>query len=658
MFTRKIKSSLRSWLLSLVCLLTLSISAKGIDIQSPNGNVKLTVNVENNQIGYSVFYHSKTIFQQKNLTLTLASATLGKNPEVEKIQKQTNHGIIHPIMPLKQATVSNDYNQATINFRGRYSLQFRVTDSGVAYRWITKIKGKVEVMDESFNLTPQGEWTVHLQQNDNFKTAYENYYTHFENGQWKPTDKMSNLPVLLSANDGNDTQILISETNLRDYPCMFVKGNGQGGMTATFPQNPLKWEDSGDRSVKFIETANYIALTNGTRTFPWRYMVIGTSKTIPEQTLNLQLQEKSLLTDTEWIKPGKVSWEWWNGFVPYGPNVNFKAGYNTDSYKYYIDFAASYGIDYILMDEGWAKETSNPFEPTKEINLPELISYGKSKGVGIILWLPWLTVEKHFDLFKYYSQLGIKGVKIDFMDRSDQWMVNWYERVAKTAAENKLFVDMHGSFKPAGLEALYPNLMTYEGVRGMEQMGGCKPDNSLYFPFMRNAVGAMDYTPGAMISMQPESYHADRPNAASIGTRAYQMALYIVFESRLQMLADSPVQYYKNDECTKFIASVPVIWDETRVLDAKVGEYIVEAKRKGDKWYIGAICNGKEHQRNLDVVLDFLNPAQKYVMTSFIDGINADVQAMDYRCNQQDVNKGQVIKISMTKNGGFAAIIE
>ena len=328
------------------------------------------------------------------------------------------------------------------------------------------------------------------------------------------------------------------------------------------------------------------------------------------------------------------------------------------TYNYYIYFASKYGISYILMDEGWAQSTRDPFTPNPNVDVHELIRYGKEKNVGIVLWLTWLTVENHMDLFKTFAEWGVKGVKIDFMDRSDQWMVNYYERVAEEAARYKLFVDFHGSFKPAGLEYKYPNVLSYEGVRGMEQMGGCTPDNSIYYPFLRNALGPMDYTPGAMNNFQPNVYRADRPNSGSIGTRAYQLALYVLFESGLQMLADNPTLYYRNADCTEFITRVPTTWDETVALAAEVGEVAVVAKRKGDKWFIGGMTNNKQDVREMEICLDFLNNGKNYKMTSFKDGINAGRQAMDYRRDESSVKKNDVIKIKMARNGGFAAVIE
>jgi alpha-glucosidase len=313
------------------------------------------------------------------------------------------------------------------------------------------------------------------------------------------------------------------------------------------------------------------------------------------------------------------------------------------------------------MDEGWAASTRDPYTPNPKVDVHEIIRYGREHNVGVFLWLTWLTVENNFDLFKTFEQWGVKGVKIDFMDRSDAWMVNYYERVAREAAAHHLLVDFHGSFKPAGLEYKFPNVISYEGVRGMEQMGGCLPNTSVYFPFIRNAVGPMDYTPGAMISMQPDAYggrSGDRPNSASIGTRAYQMALFVTFESGLQMLADNPTLYYRNHECTEFITSVPTVWDDTKVLAAEAGKYYIVAKRNGDKWFIGGICNSDKPERSFELNLSFLPTNKTPTMTSFEDGINAGRQAMDYRKTVRQVKSGDKLTVKMVHNGGFAAIIE
>lgn len=642
-------------LLLLFLSIAFSISAqKKAELQSPNGEIKVSLSISD-KIYYTISYSNDVLLEKNHLSLNLGNETLGLNPKLSGQKANKVNEVLTPVVPLKYSSVKNQYNSLLLTFKGDYSVEFRAFDDGIAYRFVTNKKGDVEVLGEDFAINFPANYLLHLQQPGGFKTAYEEPYTHVESNEWKATDRMSVLPVLIDTK--KKYKILISESDLSDYPCMFLKGNGANGVQSTFPKAPLEFGEDGDRSLKILKEASYIAKTTGKRNFPWRYFVITKDdKQLIENTMTYRLATKSQLQDVSWIKPGQVSWEWWNEASPYGPDVNFVAGFNLETYKYYIDFASKYGIEYIIMDEGWAKSTRDPYTPNPKVDVHELIRYGKEKNVGIILWLTWLVVENNPDIFKTFSEWGVKGVKIDFMDRSDQWMVNYYERIAKEAAKYNILVDYHGSFKPAGIEYKYPNILSYEGVRGMEQMEGCTPENSVYFPFMRNAVGPMDYTPGAMISMQPERYCGHRPNSASIGTRAYQLALFVIFESGLQMLADNPTLYYRNEDCTKFITDVPVTWDETRALEAKAGEYALVAKRKGNKWYIGGMTNNTERQ--LEISLDFLNAGTSYKMTSFEDGINAGRQAMDYRRKESHVKSGDKIQIKMARNGGFAAVIE
>lgn len=623
-------------LLMILCWGILLHAQTESELSSPNGEIKVTLNITD-KIYYSIAYDGDVLLKDNSLQLALKDEVLGQNPRLRRRKYVSVDEQLTPVMPLKFSTVTNQYNQLTLTFKN-YSVEFRAYDDGVAYRFVTSRKGEVEVLGEEFAVNFPDDYLLHLQQPGGFKTSYEEPYTHVSSNEWKPSDKMSVLPVLIDTR--KQYKILISESDLTDYPCMFLKGTGDNGIVSTFPKAPLAFGEDGDRSLKITQEADYIAKTSGARNYPWRYFVLTKDdRQLLENTMTYKLAGKNQLQDVSWIKPGQVSWEWWNDASPYGPDVNFVSGYNLETYKYYIDFASKFGIPYIIMDEGWAKSTRDPYTPNPKVDLHELIRYGKEKNVGIVLWLTWLTVENNFDLFKTFNEWGIKGVKIDFMDRSDQWMVNYYERVAKEAAKHHLFVDFHGSFKPAGLEYKYPNILSYEGVRGMEQMGGCYPDNSIYLPFMRNAVGPMDYTPGAMISMQPNVYRAERPNSASIGTRAYQLALFVIFESGLQMLADNPTLYYRNEDCTRFITSVPVTWDETVALEAKAGEYAIIAKRKGDKWFIGGMTNNGQTEREFAVKLDFLKKDRAYQMTSFEDGINAGRQAMDYRCKSSRINE-------------------
>ena len=632
-----------------------AMAAKSFELKSPSGEVSVTVDI-GEQIRYSVYGGGKPLLTDSSLALCLREGTLGDKPHLTGHKASPVNRTFRPIVAFKFEEIRDRCNMLRLDFRGGWAVEFRAYDDGMAYRFVTALGHDIEVLSEKVAIRFPDDYTAVVQQPGGFKTAYEEPYSLIETNGWKPGDPMSVLPVLIDTRQGY--KLLLSESALSDYPCMFLEGDGANGMKGTFPKVPLAYEESGDRSMRILQEADYIARTKGTRAFPWRYFVIVKDDgQLIENTMTARLAEQQAIADASWIEPGQVSWEFWNAASPYGPDVDFVAGFNTATYKYYIDFAAEYGIPYIIMDEGWARSTRDPYTPNPAVDVHELIRYGREKGVGIILWMTWLVVENHFEMFEELSKWGVKGVKIDFMDRSDQWMVNYYERVAAEAARHKMVVAFHGSFKPAGLEYKYPNVLAYEGVRGMENMGGCTPANSVWFPFIRNAVGPMDYTPGAMLSMQPESYCGNRPNAASIGTRAYQMALFVLFETGLQMLADNPTLYYRNDECTRFISRVPVTWDETRALKAVAGKFAVVAKRKGDKWYVGAI-NGSNEGIELEIPLDFLTPGKNYTMTGFEDGINAFRQAMDYRKTQRRVDSTGKATLKIARNGGWAAVIE
>lgn len=632
-----------------------TMAAKSFELKSPSGEVSVTVDI-GEQIRYSVYGGGKPLLTDSSLALCLREGTLGDKPHLTGHKASPVNRTFRPVVAFKFEEIRDRCNMLRLDFRGGWAVEFRAYDDGMAYRFVTALGHDIEVLSEKVVIRFPNDYTAVVQQPGGFKTAYEEPYSLIETNGWKPGDPMSVLPVLIDTRQGY--KLLLSESALSDYPCMFLEGDGANGMKGTFPKVPLAYEESGDRSMRILQEADYIARTKGTRAFPWRYFVIAKDDgQLIENTMTARLAEQQAIADASWIEPGQVSWEFWNAASPYGPDVDFVAGFNTATYKYYIDFAAEYGIPYIIMDEGWARSTRDPYTPNPAVDVHELIRYGREKGVGIILWMTWLVVENHFEMFEELSKWGVKGVKIDFMDRSDQWMVNYYERVAAEAARHKMVVAFHGSFKPAGLEYKYPNVLAYEGVRGMENMGGCTPANSVWFPFIRNAVGPMDYTPGAMLSMQPESYCGNRPNAASIGTRAYQMALFVLFETGLQMLADNPTLYYRNDECTRFISRVPVTWDETRALKAVAGKFAVVAKRKGDKWYVGAI-NGSNEGIELEISLDFLTPGKNYTMTGFEDGINAFRQAMDYRKTQRRVDSTGKATLKIARNGGWAAVIE
>ena len=619
---------------------------------SPDESLRVEIQL-NHTITYSLYSSDHLLLKDCSLSLQLADIRLGMMPKVRKAERGSIDEIINRIVHTKNSTTRNHCNTLTLTFDGGYGVEFRAYDEGVAYRLLLNQKQDVvDILGEECTINFADDFKAHMSTTWKFRTGCEEPYKHTTTKNYGYRDEMAYMPLLLEAPTGE--KILFSDANVIDYPRIFLRSTGENGMTSLFPKFPTKLEEEWDRSLKILEEADYIARTSGKRALPWRMFVVAKDdKALLEQELLFCLSDANELEDSSWIRPGKVAWDWWNQWQVYG--VDFRAGRNTDTYKYFIDFAAKYGIEYIILDEGWSRTTRDPFHFNPEVNVPELIEYGKSKGVGIILWLVWLTVENNFTLFETFAEWGVAGVKVDFMDRSDQWMVNYYERVAKEAAKHKLLVDFHGSFPPTGLERRYPNVISYEGVLGLEQNERCKPENSIYLPFIRNAVGGMDFTPGAMLSVQPHDNRSTFSVAMASSTRAYQMALYVVFESGIQMLADSPTRYLNEPECTEYIASVPVLWDESVVLDAKVGEYVVIARRSGDKWFVGAITN--QFGREIDIDLSFLGEG-KYTLTSFEDGINADRVAIDYKKRTTEVDSQSKIHIKMVNNGGWCGVIE
>lgn len=639
------------FLLAISLAVTLRMSAQKVQtLNSPNGNIRIEVSV-GEQLTYSAFYGNEQILKDCPLSLQVGKEEFGTKPKLTGAKQTKIDETIRPVVPLKYAEVPNKANQLRLTFKGGITVDFRAYDNGIAYRFgINKGKGQVEVVNEGVTLSLPEPFMAHVSKTRNFNTSYENPYTHISTSEYNSGDEMTYLPILLESPKG--TMVLFSESDVRDYPHLFLKPTDGNGFTSAFPKSPEAWNPRGDRSWTITKERDCIALTDAQRTLPWRFAVIGNDATIASNQMEVVLGGKCELDDTSWIKPGQVNWDWWNHWTVWG--VDFESGINNDTYKYIIDCASKYGVEYVLLDEGWNMRVEDPFTTRDEIDVKELVEYGAKKNVGIVLWLSWLTVERNMNLIPYYAKMGVKALKVDFMDHSDQWMVNFYERVARECAKNKLMIDYHGSFKPSGMEQRLPNLISYEGVRGLEQGGGCRPENSIWLPFMRNAVGPMDFTPGAMHNAQPEDNRGSGSLPMGGGTRAYQMALYVCFESGVQMLADSPSRYLREDECTRFIASVPTTCDDTRILAAKAGDYYVVAKRKGGKWFIGAITGN--NAQDIDISLDFLG--KNGHLTYFQDGRNAHRIAVDYKRLEQDVTPQTKLRLHLVRNGGWCGVIE
>lgn len=635
-------------------------AAKTYILGSPDGSISVEVNVGDN-VNYSVTRNGHIALKNCAIAMETSNCTYGVQPKVKSAKTSEHRGVYRPYNHYKTREVADNYNELRLAFKDGWSLEFRAYDNGAAYRIVTAAKGRMTVSHETveYRMPQEAQVCLSLEdmpgEKDPFRTMYERKYTFEKVAQLDAEKQMSYLPILATT---DSWVMLITETDLYDYPAVFFHSDSTDVLKSIFPKVVNKTEPYNARRETVIGTEDYIAETDAARTFPWRVITLVDNEAdlIHSHLTGQMARERDMNKDWSWIRPGKVSWDWWCDFSL--PGVDFVYGVNNDTYKYFIDFAAEFGIPYIILDEGWTVDSYTPFVFSKDINVPELVAYGKEKGVGLILWVSWLAVDKNFDtIFQTYRDWGVAGMKIDFMDRSDQYMVNFYDRTARKAAENKLIVDFHGSMTPKGWEIQYPNILAYEAVLGLEQKWRCRPDNTIWLPFVRNILGGTDFTPGAMVTAH--SKYMDRgswikQHPMSVGTRCFQLAMYIVLDSGTQMLADSPHRYRLEPYCTKFIADSPTLWDETKVISADLGDHLLLAKRSGDLWYVGGIAS-KAHQQELK--LDFLGEGE-YKLTAIQDGINAHQLAIDHKVVEQTVTKDSVINIKMVDEGGFVCRIE
>lgn len=652
------KKIILTLLVSILAVFT--AAAKTYTLGSPDGSISVEVNVGDN-VNYSVTRNGHIALENCAIAMETSVAAYGVQPKVKNAKTSEHRGVYRPFNHYKAREVADNYNELRLVFKDGWSLEFRAYDNGAAYRIVTAAKGMMTVWNETveYRMPQEAQVCLSLEnmpgEKDPFRTMYERKYTFEKVAQLDAEKQMSYLPILATT---DNWVMLITETDLYDYPAVFFHSDSTDVLKSLFPKVVNKTEPYNARRETVIGTENYIAETDAARTFPWRVITLVDNEAdlIHSHLTGQMARGRDMNVDWSWIKPGKVSWDWWCDFSL--PGVDFVYGVNNDTYKYFIDFAAEFGIPYIILDEGWTVDSYTPFVFSKDINVPELVAYGKEKGVGLILWVSWLAVDKNFDtIFETYRDWGVAGMKIDFMDRSDQYMVNFYDRTARKAAENKLIVDFHGSMTPKGWDIQYPNILAYEAVLGLEQKWRCRPDNTIWLPFVRNILGGTDFTPGAMVTAH--SKYMDRgswikQHPMSVGTRCFQLAMYIVLDSGIQMLADSPHRYRLEPHCTKFIADSPTLWDETKVISADLGGHLLLAKRSGDLWYVGGIAS-KAHQQELK--LDFLGEGE-YKLTAIQDGINAHQMAIDHKVVEQTVTKDSVIDVKMVDEGGFVCRIE
>ena len=624
------------------------------ELRSPDNRILVTVRV-GDRIRYDVRVNGNLVMQDSTLSLDVDHQKLGHDATVEAVKNDTVDRVIEPPVKLKFAKIPERYNELRLSFT-KFALTFRAYNEGVAYRFETSLpQPEVKVYGEEATFNFAGNYNVYYPKEDSFFSHNEREFMQL------PLDKIedksiASLPAVVVAPDR--VKLALAESDVDDYPGLWLHGNSNNSLTATFPPVPLKEtvpDRTRDRDIKVTEAADYIAVTKGTRTYPWR--IIGVAATDADLITNSMvylLARPSEVSDTSWIKPGKVPWDWYNALNIYG--VDFKSGINTQTYKYYIDFASKYGIEYIIIDEGWYK-LGNVLDVVPAMNIEELVAYGKQKNVGVILWMVWKTLDDQLlPAMEQFERWGVKGLKVDFMQRDDQKVINFYHRICREAAKRKMIVDFHGAIRPATMVRTWPNLINTEGVRGLEWNKWSKlttPEHNVTLPFTRMFLGPLDYTPGAMVNSGNERNFAaifERP--MSLGTRCHQLAMYVVFEAPLQMLADSPSHYLKEPEVMEFLGPVPTVWDETKVLAAEMGDYVVIARRNGRDWYIGAMTDWTP--RDVDLDLSFL-PAGSFRMTSFADGPNADRSGSDYKKTVQGVDKTSRLKIHLMGGGGFAA---
>jgi len=639
-------------ILFLSAMVAAALQAKEYSLLSPGKAIEVKVNVAE-KITYTVFYNSTLIMGPSEAAMVTGDGRVaGRSETVARASTGYFSNIVKPVVPHKNSTVKDEYNLLSLRLRSGFTITFRAYDDGVAYRFESALKGDMTVMNEIADIQFPAGTMAWYPREESFMSHNERTYLYASADTIKEAH-LASLPAVFVTGGIN---VLLTESDLEDYPGMWIRGNDRGGVKGVWPAYPAEERLRGDRNLLVTEREEYIAATKGTRTFPWRAFIITPDDAgLVESDMVIKLAPECRLTETGWIKPGKVAWDWFNYNNIYG--VDFRAGLNTETYKYYIDFASENGIEYIILDEGWYK-LGNVLDIAPGFDMPELFRYAEEKNVGIILWVVWKTFYDQIDeALPKFAEWGAKGIKVDFMQRDDQWMVNYYHEIARRAADYRLLVDFHGSYKPVGMIRTWPNVLTSEGVKGLEH---CKwsdeanPEHNVTLPFTRMVAGPMDYTPGAMVNMDRNSFKPMYYRPASPGTRVHQMAMYAVYESPLQMLADNPSNYRREPECTSFMAAMPVVWDETRVLHAKIGDYIVVARRNGKEWFIGGMTDWTAREFSLD--LSFL-PEGSYTMTSFADGINADRYASDWKRSVTDIKKGDTVDIKMAPGGGWVARI-
>ena len=631
-------------------------------LSSPDGTLKVEISA-GNELAYQVMHGNDTILSHSNIGLVLENGTIvGKTPRITgERRRKIKDNIESPFYRFKEFVATG--NELDLKLKGGFGIIFRAYNEGVAYRFYTTQSSDIIIKEEQAEFNFKEDYTAYLPYTTNDKQpmamAFQNVYDITPLSKAQP--KLAFLPVTV---DCGSVKLTLLESDLEAYPGMFVQSQqGKYGLKGVFAPYPAKTDFYPWRKQEYVtETTDFISRSRGSRSYPWRVLAITEKDTdMPVNNLVYALASPNRIGDTSWIKTGKVAWDWWNDWNLKG--VPFKAGINMDTYKYYIDFASRNGLEFIVLDEGWyAPKSGDMLTVIPELDLPELIAYGKSKGVEIVLWTVFNVLDSQLEAAcKKYADMGIKGFKVDFLDRDDQTAVEMVYRIAEMTARYKLTLDLHGIYKPTGINRTYPHIINFESVFGMEEVKWTDIKNNmpLYdvtFPYIRMMAGPVDYTPGAMRNATKADWRAMYYTPASMGTRCHQLAAYIVHDSPFTMLCDAPTNYLNEQECVDFIASLPVEVDSTFIASGELGKYIVTVRKKDVNWYIGGMTNWDERDVQLD--FSFLPEGMSYTAVLFKDGVNANKQAEDYRKETICINKDSRLTLHLASGGGFAMKLE
>ncbi len=644
----------RIFFIATLLYMAASVSADNYLVKSPDGKIAAELNTDNN-LSLKFRFNDSEVMKESSIGMKLMDGMeIGSRPKVKSHKLTTHRETINSPF-YRQRSFSTAYQELNVALKNGFGIIVRAYDEGVAYRFYTTQKGKTVIMNETADYNfgkDKKAWLPYTTTPEKpFAMAFQNIYDETRIDTAKQT-----LAFLPATVDCGKAKVTILESDLVSYPGMWLQADGDK-LKAVFAPYPKKMAYYPWRHMTHVaEACDYIAASTGKRNYPWRVFAITEKDTeMPTNNLVYALASPNKIGDTSWIKPGKVAWDWWNDWNLKG--VDFKAGINYETYKYYIDFAHNHGLEYIVLDEGWynSKEGSI-LKPIDEIQLPKLIEYAKQKGVGIVLWSVFNVMDENLEtICKTYADMGIKGFKIDFMDRDDQTAVEMIDRLAACTAKHHLILDLHGLYKPVGLNRTYPNILNYESVFGMEESRWTelKNDMPLYdvtFPYIRMMAGQVDFTPGAMRNGTKEDWRAVYTKPISMGTRCHQAACYVVQDSPFTMLADTPTNYEEEETFTQYIASLPVVFDKTIVPQGEIGKYIVTARQKGNNWYVGGQTNWDE--RDLTLTFDFLGEGD-YEAQVMKDGINANHNAEDYTILSQTVNKQSKMDLHLASGGGF-----